>query len=407
MTESHIPVLVLIVGALVVLSIGVKAALDRVRIPALVGFMLLGFGLRVCNDRFGILGATGLELLDVLAQLGIIVLLFRVGLESNLPALLGQLRSASLIWSCGIVLSLVAGYAAARWILGQGHLAGLTVATAFTATSVGIPVRVWRNHDALDTPTGERFLDAAELDDISGVLLMALLLAMIPELQSSAPGDVWAAFAATLAKFVALFVAFCGLCFLFSKHLEERITNLIEQLEAPPNPAIVVAGIGIVIAAVAGLLGFSMAVGAFFAGLVFSRDPDRVRLDASFGPLYEFLAPFFFVGIGLLVSPGHLVAAVGLGAVLLVFAVLSKLIGHGVPAWRFMSLTGAAVLGVSMVPRAEITLVIMKKGHALGDAVVPDALFSAMVFVSAATATLAPLVLHRLLDRYKNVEGVL
>jgi Kef-type K+ transport system membrane component KefB len=293
--------------------------------------------------------------------------------------------------------------------LSQDFAASLTVAAAFTATSVGIPVRVWRNHEALDTPAGERFLDVAELDDITGVLLMALLFAMLPVIQGEGQENtsLWTTFAWTLARFIGMFVGFCLVCFLFSKYLEERMTKLLNRLESPPDPAIVVAGIGIVIAAAAGLMGFSVAVGAFFAGLVFSRDPERVRLDASFGPLYEFMMPFFFIGIGLVVAPSQLVNGASIGALLAVFAILSKVVGASLPALKFTGYAGAAVLGVSMIPRAEITMVIMKRAHSMGSGIVTDQLFSGMVFVSAITATFAPLVLYRMLKRYSGKEGVL
>jgi len=124
----------------------------------------------------------------------------------------------------------------------------------------------------------------------------------------------------------------------------------------------IAAAIGVVIAAIAGLLGFSLAVGALFAGLVFSRDPEAVRVEASFIALYEMLVPFFFIVIGLQVNWGVLNDGLAIGGVFLVFAVAGKFVGTWVPARLTCTTAGASLIAVSMVPRAEITLVIAREG---------------------------------------------
>jgi Kef-type K+ transport system membrane component KefB len=163
---------------------------------------------------------------------------------------------------------------------------------------------------------------------------------------------------------------------------------------------IMVIGIGFIIAAVAGLMGFSVAIGAFFAGLVFSRDPRAVRMEESFTPLYEFFTPFFFIGIGLSIDPTMLITALGLGFILLIAAVLGKVIGAGGPAFLTLGSTGSLLLGVSMVPRAEIAMVIMERGYKLGDWAVPPEVFGAMAVVSAATCLISPVILRLLLKRW-------
>ena len=113
-----------------------------------------------------------------------------------------------------------------------------------------------------------------------------------------------------------------------------------------------VVGVGFIIAAVAGLLGFSAAIGAFFAGLLFSRDSEAVKMDASFGALYELFTPFFFIGIGLNIEPRALNTGLIMGSVLLIAAVLGKLIGAGIPAYFATDLTGATLIGFSIILRA-------------------------------------------------------
>ena len=112
LASSEITVLVLLFGSLLVMAIGIKGALERVGMPPLVGYLLLGLGLRLLNDTTHVLGTGGMEVIHFLARIGVAVLLFRVGFESDLGGLLRQLRSASLIWLCNVVGSAAIGYLA-------------------------------------------------------------------------------------------------------------------------------------------------------------------------------------------------------------------------------------------------------------------------------------------------------
>ena len=166
-----------------------------------------------------------------------------------------------------------------------------------------------------------------------------------------------------------------------------------------PDPLLPVVGIGLIIAAIAGMLGFSLALGALFAGVVFSRDPKAVRVDTSFDAIYQLFVPFFFIGIGLQIAPESLGLAVGFGAVLLAAAVVGKLVGAGVPAWPLDGWTGAVLLGVSMVPRAEIALVVVMEGRRLGPWAITDEVFTAVTLVVLASSLSALLALRFLLAR--------
>jgi Kef-type K+ transport system membrane component KefB len=394
----------LLFGLVVILALLAKAGLRRLRVPPLLAYLALGVLLRALDERFGLLGDHGRDVLGFLASLGVIALLFRVGLESDVPGLLRHLRSASLIWCGNIVLSAAAGYVAARYLLGFELVPSLVIATALTATSVGIPAQVWREADALGTDHGERFLDVAELDDMSGVVLMALLFAVLPVLRGGQAGSLGPALAREAGLFAARLIPFAAGCVLFSRYLERRYTRLIRRFEPEPDPMLIVVGTGVIIAALAGLLGFSVAIGAFLAGLAFSRDPKRVKVDASFTPLYDLLTPFFFVGVGLAIEPGLLTDALEPGAVLLAAAVIGKLAGTVGPALICAGWLGATALGVSMIPRAEITMLIMHRARAMGSDVAPPAAYAGMVAVSAVTCLLAPPILIRLL-RTSEPEG--
>ncbi|MBE7385718.1 MAG: cation:proton antiporter [Leptolyngbya sp. SIO1E4] len=150
-------------------------------------------------------------------------------------------------------------------------------------------------------------------------------------------------------------------------------------------------------------LGFSVAIGAFFAGLIFSCNLEAVKLDASFDTFYEIFVPFFFIGIGLKVDLSILPLAPDLGIALLVVAVLGKLIGVAIPVLTMSGWANATLLGVSMVPRAEIMMIVMHHGLQLGEWAVPTRVFAAMVLVSTATTVLVPLILHPLLLKWPQI----
>ena len=397
-----LPLLILLMGVTIVLSILIRSGLERIGIPPLVGYLLLGLSLSAIDREWNLLSSVGREIFEFLADVGIICLLFRVGLESKLGELLRQLRRASVIWAGNVSISGLLGLIAASWLLRLELIPSLFIGTAMTATSVGVSVSVWREAKAINSPNGKLMLDVAEMDDISAVLLMALLFAVVPVLHNGTESDLLALIVETAGAFFLKAIFFVAFCFFFSRYAEPYITRFFQRLDPPSDFILMVVGIGFFIAALAGLLGFSEAIGAFFAGLVFSRDPQAVRIDASFDLLYELFVPFFFIGIGLKIDPVNFLAGLGLGSILLIVAVLGKLIGAGVPAAIATGWTGATVIGISMVPRAEIMMVVMQHGLQLGTWAVPSQVFAGMVVVSAATSIATPLLLRPLLQHWSQ-----
>ena len=250
--EINFPLLIGLLGGIIVLIMWVKSGLDRIGVPPLVGYLGLGFGLRIADQQLGLLSSGSQEVFAFLGKIGLITLLFRIGLESKMEMLLGQLRRASMVWL----------------------------------------------------------------------------------------GDIF----------------------------------------------------------VSGLLGFSLAIGAFFAGLLFSRYLQDVKMETSFLPIYELVSPFFFIGIGMNMDLDHFGMAIGLGAVLLSAAILGKLVGDGVPLFLMKGWKSGLLIGVSMVPRAEIAMVVMQRG--LEYESVSSQVLTGMVMVSAATSLLSPIAIRSLLRQW-------
>ncbi len=393
-------ILILLVAGLSLATVLIKAGLSRTSVPSMVGFLLLGTGLRLAHNRFGFLEGHSLGVLNFLAQIGLFVLLFKVGLESKLAKLLGQLRQASLLWAANVVLTWVISFFAAQYLPGVGRITALVLATALTATSVGVTISVWQEAGALDTRLGSLLVDVAELDDISAVVLMAVLFAVLPVLHGgTGEGGLGGLMLSTVGWLLVKFTLFVALCVLFSAYVGQPLAAWFRRLAGSPGPMLMITGLALMISALAGMLGFSLAVGAFLAGLMFSRDPATLEMETSFFPLHDFFAPFFFIGLGFDIDPASLGGTVGLGLGLTAVAVAGKFLANGLPLRLNSSAGDAALMGISMIPRAEIAMVIVQQGRRLGDWAVSSQVYGAMVMVSLVSCILAPPLVRGMLRR--------
>ena len=397
--EDHASTLALLaVGALLIAVLLVRVGLRGRWLPPMVAYIGLGLLLGFLLDR-----AAGDEIptvlpgLRLLAEAGLVMLLFKAGLEADLKDLRAQLPNALGIWFWNVLISGLAGYAAARWWLEIDPFSSLFVGVALTATSVGVSVGLWEQAGRLDSHDGSLLLDVAELDDLSTIVLMAVLVGMAPLLAAGAsPIQAEATVAVVLVQVLGTLLGFLVLAGVFSIWLEPRLTAFFERHETDHEPVILVVAVGFLIAALAELAGLSLAIGAFLAGLAFSRDNRVARERPVIQGLYDFFTPFFFVGLGLMVELDAFSGVLLPAALLLVAAVGGKLLGVGLPAWRRLGGAGALLLAVSMVPRSEIAMVVMQRGLEVG---VDERAFAVMVVVSAGTVLFGALLVPGLLRR--------
>jgi len=383
----------LLIGALIIVAITLKHTLERVHVPPLAGFILIGVGLSTARAEWGLLSAEAEAVFAFLSSVGVIFLLFRVGLESDLHGLTEKFPKALPVWFGDVAFSGALGYIAARHVLGFELVPSLIAAVALTATSGAIALESCR-HVAWARPSEKNLLlDVVELDDFSGVLLMVLVLAAAPLLATGDTGSVGPLVAASLIWFLvkagAFGLACVGLAWLvppFFRHVMDRRDRV--------EPMLVVIGIVIAMAALSEILGFSLALGAFFAGLIFCRVPEAVKNETIFLPLYGFFTPFFFIYIGLQIDLDMLVSALHAGIVLLAAAIIGKVAGAYVPARYDLPPARALLLGASLIPRAEISMVVVLQGQALGTWAVPPSLNAAVVLVVLATSVVTPLAMR-------------
>ncbi|MGA7437888.1 MAG: cation:proton antiporter [Luteibacter sp.] len=362
---------------------------QRLKLPAVVGEIAAG-----CVIGPSALGwvalpdiATGTPL-DVLAEIGVILLLFSVGLETRLDDLKKVGASAFLVGILGVFIPFGLG---ALWAHGSGFdwIRSMFVAAAFVATSAGITARVLQELGVLQRQESRIILGAAVIDDI----LAMLLLGVVSSLQGGGNVDV-GSLVGTLVGAVG-FVAVIGWG---GTRVMRRGSGWLEK---PSNPMSVLT---IVLALCLGLAYLSMRfhlaaiIGAFLAGMIASETSQRHQLEEQTAPLLAFLTPFFFVVTGAKVNLSALASSEALLALLVVtvIAIFSKLAGGFLGALK-LGKRGATIVGFGMVPRGEVGVVIASLGLAAG--VFDETIYAVIVAMSLLTAMVTPPILSVLLKK--------
>ena len=383
-------------GLLFLAILLVKLFIARRWCPPMLAYLLVGMLSAAIINHSALADNVSLHaIISVLGEAGLIMLLFKVGINADLKSLRLQLPNAAWIWWWNVAISGSFGYIAAAWVLQLDLLSSLFIAVAFTATSVGVTVSLWSDAGKLSTPQGTLLLDIAELDDLSTICLVALLVALVPLYQGGAPilpGNTLV----TLGYILALLAGFAICAWFFSLYIEPLLTRTIARYAVAHELVVFMLAVSFIVAAMAEVAGLSLAIGAFIAGLAFSRDPSAMQEQPVLNGLYDFLTPFFFISLGMLVDISGLTTLLWPAVVLLVFAISGKIAGVMLPAWPRLGVSAALVLGVSMVPRMEIALVVMQKALAAG---ISETIFSAMILTCFSTVLLTMLALPVLLRR--------
>ncbi len=354
---------------------------ERLRQPAVVGELLAGVVLG--PSLLGILHPS--ELTQGLAEIGAIFLLFTVGLETRPRDLLQVGWIASLVAVLGVALPFAVGFAYMR-VIDHSMIESIFVGAAMVATSVGITARVLADAGVLSTRMARVILGAAVLDDLLGMIVLAIVSSM-----SSGQINYL-----SLAIVAGEAIGFSLLIIFFGSRMVETFRPVVSRLRAQ-NSAFALATVfclGLSYASV--YIGMAAIIGAFLAGLAFADHSERYRLRENAHPIMEFLAVFFFVTLGAQVDL-HTLVQPGLLSIIFwvcVLAILSKLVGCGVGALS-LGRRDALRIGVGMVPRGEVGLIVAGVGLRLHT--ISDAIYAVVLAMSILTTLFAPPVLRLLL----------
>ena len=398
MNGHHTIASLLIVGLLFLAILLIRLFANYRCLPPMLIFLFTGLlAGSVISHMPAANSASVFSIIKVLGEAGLVMLLFKVGINADLKSLRTQLPNAAWIWVWNVLISGSFGFFAANIVLNLDLLTSLFISIAFTATSVGVTVSLWSDAGKLSTQQGTLLVDVAELDDLSTICLIAMLVALVPLYKNGtviALSDVMQ----TLTHVFVLLALFAFSAWFFSLKIDPVLTRLIARRAVDHEVVIFMLAVGFIVAAMAEVAGLSIAIGAFIAGLAFSRDLNAIREQPVLNGLYDFLTPFFFISLGMMIEPGQLDGLLWMALVLVAFAVSGKVLGVMLPAWPKLGFSAAMLLGVSMVPRMEIALVVMQKGLAAG---VSSAVFSAMILMCFVTVLLTMLGLPQLLRRIK------
>jgi len=361
---------------------------EAVRQPAVVGELVAG--VLVGPHVLGWVRAEG-DVLEVVAQLGVIILLFRAGLETSVGDLRRVGRPAVRVAVLGEGLGFAAGLGVMLALGYRGDTA-LFGAAAIVATSVGIAARVLADFGALRTPEGRTVLGAAVIDDILAIVVVAVLA-------GAATGDVSSlAVGLTVVEVLAFLVVvmFAG------PRLTRRLSNLVRIPGVPDSPFLIAVLLTLGLAALSEVIGLAAIVGAFLAGLVFEFRRDEVAGQVE--PVAELLVPFFFAVTGSRLDPAVLADPdiLALTAALTAVAVASKVAAGWLGARR-LGTQGALTVGVAMIPRGEVSLIVASL--AVGLAAFDAGLYGAIIAITVITAVITPPVLGPMVRRGGQGRG--
>jgi Kef-type K+ transport system membrane component KefB len=368
---AHLPLALLVVfGAAKILA----EICERLGQPGIVGEILAGvlIGPSVLN------WVQPDDVLLALAEIGVMFLLFRVGLDVKASELVRVGPTALLVAILGVAIPFAIGCAImasvrASWI------EAFFVAASLVATSVGVTARVLASRGLLQERASQVILAAAVIDDVLGLLVLAFV-SSLAERRVNLAG---------LITSSVLTASFTVVVAKFGTRTLRRVIPKVEQKltagETQFNLALIVL-FGLSLLAV--WLGVAAIVGAFLAGMALSETVERRVQDLAQG-VTELLVPFFLAGIGLNldVLVFHDRSTVLLSLAVIVAAVLSKLIGCGIGAWHLGHMDMLRV-GVGMVPRGEVGMVVAQIGLSLG--VINQAIYAVVVLMTVVTTVVAP-----------------
>jgi Kef-type K+ transport system membrane component KefB len=344
-------------------------------------------------------GATGSQLVAVLSgpgasarvmmavalwlfsNLGVILLLFLVGLESSVSEMLEVGPNALLVAILGVFVPLGVGYASTLVLLPEASaVEHLFIGAALTATSVGITAAVLRDLGTSQTRSSKVILGAAVIDDVLGLVILAVAIGI------AASGEVHLGEIGRISLLAAIFL---GAVMLIGERTAGAGARLMSAFDRAHAKLLFPLGLAFAMAWVANLIGLATIVGAFAAGLILSEkhfEAGSPALETLVGPIERLFAPIFFVLMGMQVDLSTFAdpTTLGIAGALTVVAVATKIVA-GIAAGQGAS---ALTVGIGMIPRGEVGLIFASVGKSLG--VLEGSIFSALVMVVILTTVVTP-----------------
>jgi len=362
---------------------------ERVGQPAVLGELVAGVLLG--GSVLGVVPSEGVsgELIHVLAQLGVLLLLFEIGLETDLREMFRVGTASLAVAVVGVIVPFGLAYLYWAYVphpaAGQAHLttAAIFVGATLTATSVGITARVLSDLGRLNTPEARIIIGAAVIDDVLGLVILSVVSGVAAGAAVSLLGVV---------RTLAVAIGFLVVAVIVGRYLMPKLFDVVVRMRVRYVLLVFAVAFALGLSALAALAGSALIVGAFAAGIILSGTNQFDTIEQEIRPVAAVFTPIFFVSVGASVnlrlldptsmsSRGTLLVA----AVLTAIAIVGKLAAGWAAPWsRFRRL----VVGIGMVPRGEVGLIFADVGRRSG--VLSDEVFGAVLLMVMVTTFVAP-----------------
>lgn len=328
------------------------------------------------------------EVISVLAELGVIILLFEIGLESDLRELQKVGYQAAIVAVVGVVAPFAAGTIGLMLIFGMPAIPAIFAGAALTATSIGITSKVLSELGHLKSKEGQIIVGAAVIDDVLGIIVLAVVASLAKTGEVDILNVVYLILSATVFLLGAIFLG---------KFFNKSFVAIADKLQTRGNLVIPALVFAFSMAFVANAIHLEAILGAFAAGLVLDETDKRKELDQQIIPIADILVPIFFVTVGAKADLGVLNPAIPEnreGLVIATFLIVVAIIGKVITGWAVFNQPqiNRIAIGVGMIPRGEVGLVFAGIGSASG--VLGKPLEAAIIIMVILTTFLAPPLLR-------------
>lgn len=374
---------------------------ERIKQPAVLGELLAGvfLGGGVLAVVPSTPGEPGYETFYLLAELGVAILLFEIGLETDLRDLIRVGVTSALVAVVGVILPFFLGFISMLAFERFGVLSGInptfsaliaiTVGATLTATSVGITAKVLSDMNRLQSEEARIILGAAVIDDVLGLIILAAVTGLIESakvgvgvgISISGMGVI------TLKAFGFLFATI-----LVGNLTSRRLFDLIEKMKVRGVLLLSALSFALILAFFADLFGLAPIVGAFAAGLILARTNQFKAIEGQLKPIADLFTPIFFIMVGAALNIGVLDPFTSENIPILVVAIVLSIVavvGKMVSGWAvFKRGIKKSAVGVGMIPRGEVGLIFAQLGLTSG--IFDSSLFSAVTVMVMLTTFICP-----------------
>jgi Na+:H+ antiporter len=397
--DLSIPDLFLALAAMLIAAKLLGEVAERFGQPAVLGELIAGVLLG--GSLLGVVPTegTGAEIIHLLAELGVVLLLFEIGLETDLREMF-RVGTASLsVAAVGVALPFILGFAYWAYLphAASGGTTDLTTTAIFigatlTATSVGITARVLSDLGQMHTQEARIIIGAAVIDDVLGLVILSVVSGIAAGTSITLVG---------ILRVLGVAVGFLVVAVLVGRFAAPRLFDLVVRMRVRYVLLVFAIAFALALSATAALVGSALIIGAFAAGIILSGTNQFDTIEHEVRPVASIFTPIFFVSVGAsvnlrLLDPTREGAGslLGVAAVITLLAIVGKLAAGWAAPWvRFRRL----VVGVGMVPRGEVGLIFADIGRRAG--ILNEALFGAILLMIMATTFVAPPGLKLLFGR--------